>query len=360
MSEPESENGAVHEAQWREVRYEYTPRLADILAHLRATIVVTTYQAGKLLVLGVHDGKLQISFLSFEQPMGVAVGSDRIAIGTRRQIHFLRAAHETAPHVEPHGMYDGCFVPRTSFYTGAIHGHDLAFGRDGLWVVNTLFSCLCTLHEAYSFVPRWRPRFVSQLIDEDRCHLNGLAMQDGRPKFVTVMAEADEAGGWRPNKATTGCVLDVDTNEVVVRGLCMPHSPRLRGDDLWVLNSGYGSIGKVDRAAGRYESVETMPGYTRGLAFAGQFAFVGISKIRETSVFGGVPIAEDRANLRCGIGVVDLVSGQTVAVFQFLSGVEEIFAVDVIPGMLCPLIAGASVDKQERDVWIVPQPGSGE
>lgn len=357
MSDPVE--SASNETAWREIRYEYTPLLPEILSHLRATIVVTTYQAGKLLVLGVHHGTLKISLLNFDQPMGVAVGTDRLAIGSRRQIHFFRASHQTAPYIEPHGVYDGCFVPRTSFYTGAIHGHDLAFGREGLWVVNTLFSCLCTLHDAYSFVPRWRPWFVSKLIDEDRCHLNGLAMQNGEPRYVTAMAKSDEAGGWRPHKASTGCFLDVQHNVEVVGGLCMPHSPRLLRDELWVLNSGHGTLGRVDLRSGRYDAVESMPGYTRGLAFAGQFAFVGLSKIRETSVFGGVPIAEDRANLRCGVGVVDLVSGHTVAVFQFLTGVEEIFAVDVISGVSCPLIAGASVDQQERDVWIVPESESG-
>lgn len=346
--------------QWREVGYEYTPVLPEILRHIRATVVVTTYQAGKLLVLGSHGGQLKISFLDYDQPMGVAVARDRVAIGARRQIHFLKAAHAMAPEIEPRGTYDGCFVPRTSFYTGAIHGHDLAFGQQGLWVVNTLFSCLCTLHESYSFVPQWRPPFITELADQDRCHLNGLALEGGQPKFVTMMAESDEPGGWRPTKATSGCVMDVASQQVVLGGLSMPHSPRWAMGRLFVLNSGHGSFGTVDLTAGRYLEIERMPGYTRGLAVAGQFAFVGLSKIRETSVFGGVPIAEQRGSLQCGVGVVDLSTGRTVAVFKFKSGVDEIFAVDVIPEITHPLIAGASVDQQERDVWIVPRPADVE
>lgn len=347
-NEPES-----FEPTYREVRFEYTPLLPEILTHLNASLLVTTYQAGKLLVLGVQDGKMVISFLDYDQPMGLAVSPKRLAVGTRRQMHFLVAAHET---LRGQGEYTGCYVPRMSAYTGSIHGHDLAWGREGLWVVNTLFSCLCTLHDQYSFVPRWRPPFISQLADEDRCHLNGLAMVDGMPRFVTAMAETDTAAGWRPTKATSGVVMEVPSGEVRCRGLAMPHSPRVYQDRLWVLNSGYGSIGYVDGATGRYEAVEGMPGYTRGLAFAGQFAFVGLSRIRETSVFGGIPIAEDRESLRCGIGVIDLVSGKTVAVFQFHSGVSEIFAVEVLPGISNPMIAGASVDQKEQDVWIVPSP----
>ena len=341
-----------------EVRYEFTPILADILSHLKCSLMVTTYQAGKLLVLGVHNGALKISFSNYDQPMGLAVSGDRLAIGTRKQMNFLAGNRDVAKSVAPADTWDVCYVPRTSTWTGSIHGHDLAWGTEGLWVVNTLFSCLSTLHEQYSFVPRWKPRFISQLIDQDRCHLNGLAMVDGRPGFVTAMAESDSPAGWRPTKATSGVVMHVDSGETVARGFAMPHSPRWYNGKLWVLDSGRGALGTIDPATGQFTTVETFPGYTRGLSFAGQFAFVGLSKIRETSVFGGVPIAERRDELKCGVGVVDLVTGRTVAVFQFLSGVTEIFAVEAAEGAACPYVAGASSEGKEHDVWIVPQPGT--
>ena len=214
--------------------------------------------------------------------MGIAVGSSCIVVGSRRQFHFLVPAHETQAD---HNLHDGCFVPRSSFYTGNIHGHDLAWGNEGLWIVNTLFSCLSTLHEDYSFVPRWRPPFISQLIDQDRCHLNGLAMHNGQPRFVTAMSQTDTTAGWRPEKATGGIILDVSSGEVVCQSLCMPHSPRMHDGRLWFLDSGRGTLNYVDAITGRCDVVEQMAGYTRGLAFSGQFAFVGLSKIRETAVF---------------------------------------------------------------------------
>lgn len=342
------------DSKLRSIRFEYSQHFPSILEHLKASILVTTYQAGKLLVLGSRDGKLTVSFLDYDQPMGLAVRHDRIAIGSRRQMHFLVAAHETLDPNPEKRLNDGCFVPRASTYTGNIHGHELAWGSDGLWVVNTLFSCLATLHSDFSFVPQWRPNFISQLIDQDRCHLNGLALENGKPRYVTAMAPSDTAAGWRPTKATSGIVMDVPSNSIISDGYAMPHSPRFHDDRLWVLNSGCGSLGLVDRKSGRYEAVETMPGYLRGLSFHGQFAFVGLSKIRETSVFGGVPIAEKRDELNCGVGVFDLVSGKTVAVFKFLTGVSEIFAVEVLGEFSNPMIAGASIDLQEKEVWIVP------
>jgi len=346
---------AKDEAEFREVRFEYTPALPEILQHLQCSLLVSTYQAGKLMVVGVDAGQIKLSFLNFDQPMGVAVGKEGIAIGSRGQVHLFRANHDIAASIGPPGSYNGCFVPQNSAYTGNIHGHDLAWGEGGLWVVNTLFSCLCTLKESYSFVPRWRPPFVSQLIDQDRCHLNGMAMHEGRPRFVTVLAESDEPAGWRPTKATSGCIVDVPSGKTLVRGLSMPHSPRVHADRLWFLNSGEGTLATVDLPGATVHEVGKFPGYTRGLSFAGQFAFVGLSKIRETNVFGGLPIAERREDLRCGVAVFDLHSKQTVAVLQFHSGLEEIFAVDVIPGVTNPLFAGAVVDNQARDVWVLPQ-----
>jgi len=333
------------------VRYEYTPAFPQILSHLSASLLVSTYQAGKVLVLGVHEGKLAISWLEMDQPMGLAVSASRVAIGTRRQIHFLAPAHET---LTTDGGHDGCFVPRSSLFSGAIHGHDLAWGDGGLWVVNTLFSCLSTLHPQYSFVPQWRPPFISQLIDQDRCHLNGMAMIDGRPGYVTVLGETDTPAGWRADKLSGGAILEVPSGRVVCRGLAMPHSPRWSQGRLLVLNSGHGELCSVDPSGGQVTSIDRMPGYTRGLAVSGQFAFVGLSKIRETAIFGGLPIGENPNDLRCGIGVVDLLSGRTVATFQFHDGVEEIFAVELLPGIHHPLLAGAFFDDQQREVWIVP------
>lgn len=338
--------------------YEYTPLLVEILQHLRVSLVVSTYQAGKVLVLGVCAGKLEVQFLDFDRPMGLAVSADRIAIGSGAQVHFFQASHPVASSVSPSGTYDGCFVPHSSRYTGRILGHDLAWGDAGLWLVNTLFSCLCTLDDTHSFVPHWKPPFISRLADEDRCHLNGLALEQGQPRYVTALAETDTAAGWRADKARSGCLLDVQSGEVLSRGLCMPHSPRVHNGSLWVLNSGQGTLARVDRRNGALEQVEQLPGYTRGLCFFGQLAFVGLSRIRETNVFGGLPISEHRQSLCCGIAVVDLLSGRTVARFQFLSGVEEIFAVDVIPQHTHPVFGGACIGDAPQEIWVVPQSGA--
>src|SRR5262249_1568586 len=155
----------------------------------------------------------------------------------------------------------------------------------------------------YSFVPRWRPPFITKLAAEDRCHLNGLVLVDGRPKYVTALAETDTPQGWRPNKATSGCLIDVSSGRTLARGFAMPHSPRVHQGRVWLLDSGAGRLVAVDPVTGEVSAVAEQPGYARGLALYGSYAFVGQSKIRETAVFGGVPIAERREGLRCGVGM---------------------------------------------------------
>ena len=175
----------LDEAAFREVRFDYTATLPRILEHVGSSLLISTFQAGKLVVLGAQGGKLTVAVRNFDRVMGVAVGEHAVAVGTRRQIHFLHPAHELAASLEPVGSFDRCWIPRSSHYTGNIHGHELVWGQDGLWVVNTLFSCLCTLHEGYNFVLRWRPKFIAELIDQDRCHLNGLeAVHFLRPRVA--------------------------------------------------------------------------------------------------------------------------------------------------------------------------------
>jgi len=359
MSEPSSPPQSTSLPQ-REVKFEHTTSFVDILERHRLSLLISTYQAGRLIVVGTHQGQLSFAFHSFEQVMGVAARSNKVAVGSKRQIWFLTRAWELAPRVAPAGMYDACYLTRRAHVTGEIHGHELAWAGEELWVVNTLFSCLCTTEGDYSFMPRWRPPFISALAAEDRCHLNGLALEGDKPRYVTALAETDTPAGWRPGKATSGCVIDVPTGATVARGFAMPHSPRLHNGKLWVLDSGKGQVVLVDVAAGRYESVAQLPGYTRGCALFGPLAFVGLSRIRETAVFSEIPLALGRDELQCGVTILDLRSGRTIASLRFASGVEEIFAVELLPGIRCPVLSGPNPSQDGGGtMWLVPEQAAG-
>lgn len=347
----------------REIRHEYTHSFPTLLNQLGVSLLVSTYQAGKVVAVGVAQGELSLSYHNFERAMGVAVRSECVAVGARAQVWFLKSAADLARRIEPKGRHDACFLTRSSRFTGEIQAHELGWAGDELWVVNTAFGCLCTLDDRHNFVPRWRPPFLSALAAEDRCHLNGMAMsKDERglsaPRFVTALSETDTPQGWRPNKATSGCLIDVASGQTVVRGFAMPHSPRIHRGQVMLLHSGAGQLVQIDPARGQVETVTELPGYTRGLALYDRFAFVGLSKIRETSTFGGMPIATRRPELKCGVGVVDLETGQLTAHLEFVTGVEEIFDVQVVPGTRCQALSGPYPHLDGgAPVWTAPQPG---
>lgn len=339
----------------REVRYEYSNNLASILNHLGISLFFTTYQAGKLGVIRVTKDNLDISFHNFDKAMGVAISPTQMALGGRDWVYFLRNDAKLAPRIEPPGTYDACFLTRGGQYTGDISIHDLAWGNEELWIVNTRFSCLCTLSNNYNFLPQWRPNFISAIAPEDRCHLNGVAMVDGMPKYVTVLGQTDTPGGWRENKASGGCILEVPSSRIITNGLSMPHSPRIYQNRLWVLNSGHGELITVDLTSGKQEKIISLPGYTRGMAMIGKYAFIGLSKIRETAIFGNLPISDRLKNeLKCGIAIVDLSARKMISCFEFKAGVDEIFDIQVSK-FISPIISGPhAIRDGATQVWSLP------
>jgi uncharacterized protein (TIGR03032 family) len=333
--------------------YVQTDSFVALLRQLKASLLVTTYQANKLLVVREDNGGLSALVRTFDRPVGLAADARQLALCTRGEIWLFRNASEIAPRLEPVGRHDACFLPRSRHVTGDISGHEVAWAGDELWVVNSRFSCLCTLHPDYSFVPRWRPPFITALAAEDRCHLSGLAMAPGErgvltPRYVTALGESDTAGGWRPNKSHGGCLIDVPACAVVAQGLSMPHSPRVFDGRLWFLESGKGHLLAMDPGTGRQETItHELPGFARGLALHGGFAFIGLSKIRPTSVMDGVPLAKRRDELKCGVAAVDLESGRIVGFLEFQTAVEELFDVKLLPRLCFPEVLGF----QKEDIY---------
>jgi uncharacterized protein (TIGR03032 family) len=315
------------------------PNFPGLLRRLGASLLLTTYQAGKLVLVRDAGDHLNTHFRTFQAPMGLALEGGRLAVGTTIQVWEFVDLPAVTARLDSLGKHDACFLPRASHVTGNIQGHEMAWGEGGeLWVVNTRFSCLCTLDRSASFAPRWRPPFVTALEPTDRCHLNGLGMVGGRPRYVTALGETGAPAGWRANKARGGILMDVASGEVITRGLSMPHSPRWYGGRLWVCESGAGTLGFIDQGTGRYEPIVEVPGFTRGLDFAGNLAFVGLSQVRESAVFSGIPIAERHKEEEriCGVCAVDLTNGRVVALLRFDTTVQEIFAVTILPGRRSP------------------------
>ena len=326
----------IRENPGEALKSEFSSSFLTLLEKGRMSVAVSTYQAGQVVFLRAENGKLNTHFCSFNRPMGIAARGNRLVVGTNNEVFEFRNTPAVAPKVEPKNAHDACFIPRSIHYTGNIDIHELDFADDELWFVNTRFSCLCTLDIDHSFVPRWRPPWVSAYAVEDRCHLNGLAVVDGRPRYVTALGMTDTRGGWRENKNAGGILYDMAREKVLVDGLSMPHSPRWYRDRVWFLESGYGALSWYDPKTLKSGRLAQMPGFTRGLDFVDRYALVGLSQVRETNTFEGIPITADGSERRSGVWVIDLETGETVALLRFSDAVEEIFAVKVLPGLTFP------------------------
>jgi uncharacterized protein (TIGR03032 family) len=338
------------------VTCELDAGFAAWMSQLGGSLAVTTYQANRLAFVGWNGAQVSLLMREFDKPMGLAVQENRLAIATRHEVLLLANAPLLAPDLveEEPGRYDALYLPRASFITGDANVHDVAFGADSLWLVNTRFSCLCQPGADYSFLPRWRPPFISELAPEDRCHLNGLAIEAGVPRFVTALGESDTVGGWRDKKARGGVVVDVANNQVVLRGLSMPHSPRIYDGALWLLNSGKGEFICANLVRGDHTVVCALPGYLRGLCFVGPYAVVGLSQIRERHIFGGLPVHERFSSLQCGLAVIDLRTGQSIGMLRFTAGCQELFDICYLPGVRRPTVLNRE-SEQAREAFTAPE-----
>lgn len=334
-------------AQEETTTFSQSNGLVGLLARQGIALMFSSYQSNLLYMLGhTADGGAHLHQSVMAKPMGIWVEDDN-AFALSAGYQIMRFKNGLEPHERVNQQFDACYVPRTTYFTGELDAHDVSVDRNGQIVfVNTRFNCLATVDPKYSFRELWRPSFISALVDEDRCHLNGLAMQDGEPAYVTAVSRSDTIDGWRDRRNDGGVVIDVRSGDIVCEGLSMPHSPRVHNGELWVLNSGTGELGVVEGAAsgkGTFVPRIFCPGFARGLAFQNGLAFVGLSKPRYRR-FEGLALDQKLIDADsepwCGIQIIDLSKNTCSEWFRIDGAVKEIFDVAVINGHACPMSIG--------------------
>jgi len=321
---------------------QYTPQIPELLLSLNCSLAISTYQAGKLIFLSPKDENSLIQLpRTFAKPMGIAedIEKDKIALACKDEIVVFSNSKGLASHYpKSPNKYDALYMPRVTYHTGPLDIHDLKFGVNGsLFAVNTLFSSIIKIDDDYNFSPYWMPPFVDRLVSEDRCHLNGMALQNGIPKYATAFNQGNSFQSWRDNITKTGVIFDLETNEVVAGNLAMPHSPRLFGDELYVLLSATGELIKININSGKYVVIVQLEGFVRGMSLHKDYLFVGLSKLRKnSSTFGKLDFAK-KAN-QSGIMVVHLPTGSIAGKITYLSSLDEIYDVHILPDKIRPNI----------------------
>ncbi len=319
----------------------------------------STYQAGKLFLLGVGpQGRLSIYERTFNRCMGLHASSDANTIWMASLFQMWRMENFLPAGERTHDGYDRLFVPTMGFTTGDIDIHDVTTDASGRPVFcATRFNCIATISETHSFRPLWKPPFVSRLVPEDRCHLNGLAFDpaDKQPAFVTMVSRSDVVDGWRDRRAEGGLLMDLRTSEIVAERLSMPHSPRIHPDfpgRVWILNAGTGFFGYVEIKTGKFVEVAFCPGFARGLCFVGRYAVVGLSAARKDRTFQGLELdanlSSHDADARCGLHVIDIETGCTEHWLRADGILHELYDVIALPGVQRPSLLGFKTNEIHR------------
>jgi len=337
-----------------------SPGLVDWLSRQNVSLACSTYQTGKLFLIGAQaNGRFSVFERTFERAMGLACTAEAqtIYMATAFQVWRLVNALQADETIEG---YDRYYVPQVGYTTGDLNVHDMALGYDGQPLfISTRFSCLATISEQYHFNPLWMPKFITKLVDEDRCHLNGLAVVGGKPRYVTACSQTDVAEGWREQRHDGGVVIDIEADEVIAEGLSMPHSPRWHQNKLWLLDSGNGSLGYLNTDNGRFEKVAFCPGFARGLAFTGNYAVVGVSMPRHDPTFEGLSLqnrlTDEGMTSQCGLIVIELTTGNIVEWLRMEGVIRELYDVLVLPGVRKSRLVGFKHDEIRTHVWADPQ-----
>ncbi len=317
--------------------------LAGWLGQHRLSLAITSYQTGRIYLVG-SDQQGRVSFFEriFERAMGVVGNAQRIYLGGLYQLWRFENVLRSNEII--HGQFDKCYVPRNAQTIGDLDIHELGIRKDGRVVfVNTKYSCLAELSPTHSFKAIWKPKFISKLAPEDRCHLNGLAMVDGEPKYVTAVCKSDSVDGWRERRRDGGVVIDITTDEIVCEGLSMPHSPRWHNGKLWLLNAGTGQLGWVDFENKAFVPHAFVPGFARGLSMIGNVAAVGLSKPRNQR-FEGLQLDDELkkrdAEPWCGVQIISLTNGDVLNWIRFDGDISEIFDISFLPNVKHPMMIG--------------------
>jgi len=334
---------------------KYSSHFPEILSQLGITLAVSTYQSGSVVLISSIDGKHLIQFAKkLKRPMGIALGPDhRMAIACKETTEVFGTHKKLAlTYKKSPRTYDGMYFPRATYYTGLLDLHDMEWEGDRLIGVNTAFSCLVEVNSESSFTPVWTPSFISEYVPEDRCHLNGLAIdhEEGY-HYVSMMGISDEKGGWRKNRLEGGLIMRTEDEKVLVDALPMPHSPRLIDGKLFFLLSASGDIYTYDFDKEKADYFASVEGFVRGMSHHGDFLFVGFSAMREGSEgFRELPIAQKAPH--AGVSIFQLSTGKKVAELYYLNVIKEIFDVAVIPDMKRGVIFDKGGKVAHRAVYI--------
>lgn len=311
--------------------FKYEPEVLDILENNSFSIVISTYQIGKVIVLSVENGKIVQLPRTFEGVMGISCDDETISIATKDEVIVCRNSLELAKtYPSSPNKYDAMYIPQGKYFTGELAMHDIAYTKDGLIGINTKFSCFVKIDDKFNFTPIWKPFFINDLEPIDACHLNGMAIENKEILYATAFGETSSKEGWRKNKYNSGLLIDVKKNKILLNDLSMPHSPRIYKEYIYLAESAKGELIRVNRKTLKKEVLCSLPGFTRGIDIRDELLFIGMSKFREDHLYGDAPILKKYNSLKSGIAIFHLPTNTLIGMIEYINTVREIYDVKTV------------------------------
>lgn len=256
-----------------------------------------------------------------QRPMGMGFTDDGLYLGSRYGISWFDRIYYNK---EDKWLYRQDLTK----YLGFIDCHELVIFNEQPIFANTLFSCLASVALTHDFSIFYQPGFIKNIIPEDHSHLNGIALENGLPRYITCFSPNNRPGfkSWK-DKPLTGCVWDLVSDRPVIDNLALPHSPRIIDGDLFVCDSGRGRV--LRRSGDELEAIANLRSFTRGMIATDDYIIVATSKIRENACNPQIDKSLLTEN-KCGIHFCDRHNFKLVESYYF-EDKKEIFDFQLIP-----------------------------
>lgn len=322
----------------------------NFLSSENISLAFSTYEGGKLMIVGPGNTEPVITERDFPRCMALHVDNDQ-NIWLTSDIYIFQLENGLNDGQIYENGWDRLYMPRNAHLTGGVDIHEITVANDGfMYGVITGHNCVARINhnDKGCFSPYWKPPFINNIITADRCHLNGICLEDGALAYATMVAKTREANEWKQHRNSGGIIMDMRNNEIVASDLCMPHTPRIYEGDLWFLEAGKGYLCRCDQKTGEVERVLWRPGFLRGLHFYKNFAFICSSAPRDET-FDGLPLDEElgkrNADPRCAVDIIDMTSGELACSAHITGFVREIYDVAILQGCRQPLLHGLTSEE---------------
>ena len=323
-----SEAGASPVPNGQTFNSVHTSAFPELLAAVGSSLLVSTYQSGRVIVGARRRNGLNTHFRPFQVPMGMAARPGELAVGTKAQVQRFQNQPALSARLEPPGVHDACFVPRSSprhrRHPHPRHGvrRRRALGGQHPLLVPVHLHRRLQLRAALAAAVRHRARRRGPLPPQ-----RPGGGRRASPATSPPSAPPTPTSGWRDGQDDRGRAA----RRPVGRGRRAAASACRTRRAGTTAGSGCSSRATAPSASstsssGRFEEVAGCPGSPAAWPSPGPTPSSASPRCAR-ALFEGIPLKAEGVERSCGVWVIDLRTGTIAAFLRFEGIVQELFEV---------------------------------